>query len=471
MAAVLNRKHFDYDPNRPTGNNELNRCGERNEIMNKRNNLAARAHSANRRVDQYRSVAGLARALVWTLAVSCVALSVEPAWAVSPPRVIVSEQSTKISDKCTDFRNLATVTQTIMNSGDPLAANQDKIYVYVGESTEFKGGGSHLHSRPVFIPAMAHGAKIWLKIPVGTVKYYRGKLPGLHMLYVHLVANGKDSLADVLLIEFPKGYCQPIIAKQPVTPPRIFSRKDMVKGMVLSRSSRLPSLAKPKLTIRFALASPANNCDPNRLLKVNVVIRNSGGPLPAHTRFAYVHAVEPGGAHLTGPNVSLPAISSRETWQGVLTVGTRKSFFPKLPGRHTLVVSIGPDHAAPGTLAYIPSPPFRATVSFPAGYCQQSRYRSIGALMRRATHGAIHETIRGKPTVSLRHGMQQRGVQKKLAPVTPALRFAPRAPVHRLAPTAPVRQTKLPTQLRLRKKLAPADPVRSNLPMQLRLNR
>jgi hypothetical protein len=221
------------------------------------------------------------------------------------------------------------------------------------------------------------------------------------------------------------------------------------KGMGLSRPSRPPSLAKPKLTIQYAIASSTKACDPNRLLKMNVVIRNGGGPLLAHTRFAYVRAVESGGAHLASPHVSLPAIPAQKTWRGVLAIGTRKSFFPKLPGRHTLLVSIGPDHAAVGTLAYIPPLPFRATVNFPAGYCQQLRYRNIGALMRGATRGAIHGTTRGKPAVGLRHGMQQRGVQKKLTPVTPALRFAPRAPVRRLIPAAPVRRLNLPAQLKL----------------------
>lgn len=229
-------------------------------------------------------------------------------------------------------------------------------------------------------------------------------------------------------------------AKQPAAPPRIFKSIGH-KGMVLSRSSHLPSLPKPRLTIRFALASLANNCDPNRLLKVNVVIRNEGGPLSAHTRSAYVHAVESGGAHLAGPKVSIPAISARETWQGVLTVGTRKSFFPKLPGRHTLVVSIGPDHAAPGTLAYIPSPPFRATVNVPAGYCQQTRYRSTGIFLRGTTPS--------KSTTGLRHATQQRGVQKKLTPVTPVRRLTPAAPVRRLSPAAPVHRLNLPAQLKL----------------------
>ncbi len=207
-------------------------------------------------------------------------------------------------------------------------------------------------------------------------------------------------------------------------------------GMVVSRSSHPPSLAKPKLTIRFALASasPANKCDPNRLVKMNVVIRNEGGPLLAHTRFAYVHAAESGGAYLVSRHVSLPAIPTQKTWRGVLVVGTRKSFFPKLPGQHTLVVSIGPDHAAPGTLAYTPPLPSRVPVNIPSGYCQPPRKLNIGTLRRGAALGAIHATTRGKPTVGLRHGMQQRGVRKKLTPVTPALRLAPATPVRRMNP-------------------------------------
>jgi len=238
-------------------------------------------------------------------------------------------------------------------------------------------------------------------------------------------------------------------AKQPVTPPRIFKSIGH-KGMVFSGLSH-PSPAKPKLTIQNALASITNDCDANKLLQMNVVIRNTGGPLLAHTRFAYVRAIEPGGAHLITPHLSLPAISTRETWRGVLMVGTRKSLFSKLPGRHTLLVSIGPGNVAPGTLPYIPTPSFRVSVYIPTGYCQQLRRSSVRLLMRGATTGA------GKPAVGLQHGMQQRGVRMKLTPQKKL---------------APVRQMNLPVQLKTRKKLAPAAPVRRlNLPTQLMLNR
>jgi len=251
----------------------------------------------------------------------------------------------------------------------------------------------------VWVPPLAPGAQESVAMEVGDPATRIGRLPGSRSLKILSFdrRTGKK-ITTPFTIKLPEIICG-------------LSKPIGTQGLVVSRSPHL-SLRKPKLTIRFALASPTNNCDPNRLMKVNVVIRNEGGPLPAHTRSAYVHAVESGGAHLISRHVSLPAISSRGTWQGVLVVGTRKSLFPKLPGWHTLVVSIGPDHAAPGTLAYIPSPSFPAKVDVPPGYCQPPHKPNIGVLMRMRGATIVHGTARGKQAASPRHGMRQPGVRK-----------------------------------------------------------
>ncbi len=392
----------------------------------KQHHRAARAHAVERRADQYRSVAGLARALVRTLAVSYVALSAGPALAASPPRAILSEQSSKISAECTDFRNLVTVTQTVENFGGPLAAKQDKIYVT--EAAQPKGGGAHLRSAPVFIPAMKSGAKIRLKIPVGTTKSYLGKLPHLHLLYIHLAAKGKkDVLGGALLIEFPKGYCQPPDPE------------------IIHESYRVDRDCK----------------DDKRLVTLDVTVRNDGGPLGG--RKWSVYAGESSGIGLSslgGWVPWIPPLAPGAQASMTIQLGVQQgSRIGQLPGSHSLkIVSL---NTLTGKKNITP-----ITITLPKGICRPLT-RPTPSQMHLKTSGTL--AVRPPPlppVVRTGHGgaaIPHPGPSRmhlKLIPTSPRLRLkrgGAAAPTIRLTPPSAVRpQKKLsPSTVHPKIKLSP----------------
>ena len=354
-------------------------------IQHKQHHRAVRAHAMKRRADQYRPVAGLARALVGTLAISYVALGAGPAWAASPPNVIFPEQSSKISAECTDFRNLVTVTQTVENLGGPLAAKQDKIYVT--EAVQPKGGGAHLHSKPVFIPAMASGAKIRMKIPVGTTESYRGKLlPGhLHMLNVYLAANGKKAaLGNVFLIEFPKGYCQPPDPK------------------IIHESYRVDNGCK----------------DDKRLIALDVTVRNDGGPLAG--RKWSVYAFESGGTGLSSGSVWVPPLAPGAQASMTIPIGVLKSP-EQLPGSHSLrIVSL---NTLTGKKNITPM----FTITLPKGICQLAT-RPTPSQMHLKTSRTL--AVRPPPVVRTGHGGAAIP-HPRLMPPSPRMKLTPRMRLNR----------------------------------------
>ncbi len=149
---------------------------------------------------------------------------------------------------------------------------------------------------------MKSGAKIWLKIPVGTTKSYLGKLPGhLHLLYIHLAVKGKkDALAGAHLIEFPKGYCQP------------------------------PDVRVIRETYRVDRACK----DEKRLVTLDVTVKNSGGPLGG--RKWSVYAFEFGGTGLSSSGVWVPPLAPGAQAPVTIPVGVMKNRTGQLPGSHSL---------------------------------------------------------------------------------------------------------------------------------------
>lgn len=86
-----------------------------------------------------------------------------------------------------------------------------------------------------------------------------------------------------------------------------------------------------------------------------------------------------------------------QTWDGVLALGTGKSFLSKLPGKPTLCASIGPSNMDKSKLAFVPPPPTRLTLDIPRGYCQPrlqvrspSQMHTGSSTMRPRTASTVH---------------------------------------------------------------------------------
>jgi hypothetical protein len=163
-----------------------------------------------------------------------------------------------------------------------------------------------------------------------------------------------------------------------------------------SRKTHLSGLAKPRLTISTAVASRniTMGCRPDRLIDVSIDVQNTGSPLSANTRLAYIHVEESGGASLKSQDSELPAIAAGQTWYGHVMVGTSKAYFSSLPGEHILLISIGPSHADKSKLAFVPPPIYQVTLDIPAGYCQQKLRMGSPAGMRMQPNAASRPQAR-----------------------------------------------------------------------------
>jgi len=153
-------------------------------------------------------------------------------------------------------------------------------------------------------------------------------------------------------------------------------------------------LAKADLTVQDAVAALDKfSCKPNRLIHVYLDVHNSGGPLPDHTLWAYVHVEEIGKARLKSQDHELPALAAGQTWHGEVIVGTRPESMTKLPGQHLLLVSVGPKNTPQSSLGFVPGPVFRTTLIVPAGHCQHR-----GQVLKQVKPGTVKATT-NKPSL------------------------------------------------------------------------
>lgn len=252
----------------------------------------------------------------------------------------------RVAQTCDNFQHLMTVNEFVENNDTrPLAANQDSMYV-----TE--KGGAHLRSKSYSIPAIAVGANINMQLPVGTDKSYRARLPGLHMLYIHLVASGKEISSYPILVEFPKGFCQ--IERLAPLSQVYMQRKPTLRGGFGGQRQRIvrpktgasvsmhPTAHIPPPKIRLASESHYVHLDcknRNNVVTFVLHLRNDGGPLAAHKLEAWVEddkLVLPydGVAH----EKWMPALLPGQMATVTIPVGVLQRNIGQLPGTHSLAI-------------------------------------------------------------------------------------------------------------------------------------
>jgi len=101
---------------------------------------------------------------------------------------------------CSNLSNIITLRQTILNDGAPLPARRAILYV-----TE--NAGAHIVSPQVYVPKLAHGARLTVLLNLGTQAAYLTKLPGPHRLKVRLSLNGKITTLK-LKLKLPSNMCK-----------------------------------------------------------------------------------------------------------------------------------------------------------------------------------------------------------------------------------------------------------------------
>lgn len=333
---------------------------------------------------RYRSLVRLARALVWTAGVACLALSAAPGRAADPAVLTILQQpnTTEVDAHCSNLGNLVTITRTVLNVGsNDQPANQ--AWLYVDEITNLYSQGkdldAHLHSSPVYIPAMpARGPAIQLTLHVGTVKSYLKKLPGPHLLDVHLVSAGTDngSAALPIKVTFPAGYCQPL-ARMPLSRMHLRAKATM-------------KLPPPEIRLVSETHHVDKSCaDRSRLITFNMRVRNDGGPLGVHKAEIWVEddrLVLPYDGVLD--EKWIPPLMPGGTANATVYVGVLKRNIGQLPGAHTLDIAYYNGTVLPNGVRGIARKP--VTVVLPKGICQpRLRVPSPGEMRLKAGKSAF----------------------------------------------------------------------------------
>lgn len=121
--------------------------------------------------------------------------------AVAAPQLKLLQKRETTDRSCSNLDRFITIRQTLYNAGGPLAAGQARLSVQ-------ERGGAHIQSRPINVPALAHGAKVVLTLKAGTKPAYRANVPGLHRLPITLTMRGK-SARTLLTVRLPSGLCRP----------------------------------------------------------------------------------------------------------------------------------------------------------------------------------------------------------------------------------------------------------------------
>ena len=317
------------------------------------------------------------------------------AWSVTPINLILEQghmqNPNPVAQTCNNFQQLLTVNEFVRNNDTrPLPANQDSMYV-----TE--KGGAHLRSKSYPLPAIAAGANINMKMTVGTDKSYRAHLPGLHMLYIHLLVNGKQISATPILVEFPKGFCQ-ISRLTPLSQMHLQRKPAPLSGFGSQRqqvarpntgavASMHPSIAPPKIWLVSETPYVHLDCkNTNDVVTFNLRLRNNGGPLAAHKFEAWVEddqGVLPynGVAH----EKWMPALMPGQTATLIIPVGVLPRNIGQLPGAHALAIGYYSTILPTGnrTLVYK-----HVTITLPQGICQPKQQVMSPAQMQLKRDGA-----------------------------------------------------------------------------------
>ena len=179
------------------------------------------------------------------------------------------------------------------------------------------------------------------------------------------------------LVEAQALSSQPSPPPPPAPPPPQPNPKEPLKradGPVKAAPGAAVVLVKPNLVVVSHVATIEPNCKaPKPAMRVEVTIRNTGGPLPANDAAVYVK--EPGGTNLGSGAVALPPLGSGQEYKVNLALISPQPY-SSLPGRHQLQVLFG-SQVARGPLSFGTTPYFFNT-AFPPEHCQVSR-QPIGA--------------------------------------------------------------------------------------------
>jgi len=323
------------------------------------------------------------RYLGWCMsALFAMALLPAMSWAATPINLILEQghmqNPNPVAQTCNDFRHLITINQFVENNDTrPLPANQYSMYV-----TE--KGGAHLRSKSYPIPAITPGAHTNMKMAVGSVKSYRAHLPGLHMLYIHLVANGKEISSYPILVEFPKDFCQ---LRSRLSPSRMHMQATA-------------QIAPPKLRLIRETHSVDTSCaNMNRLVTFNVQLRNDGGPLAAHKLEVWVEddkLVLP----YDGVNQEkwMPAIMPGGTATVTLPIAVLQRNIGQLPGAHSVALRFYTSTALQNGMRTIATK--HITIILPQGICQPKLHMRSPTGMRMQPKPAIHAPSRPSPKLN-----------------------------------------------------------------------
>jgi len=331
-----------------------------------------RYQSGNRGVPQRpercRSGVWLTRTLTSILGVASLILGAAPARAVTmhDVRILPTPRSTTINNNnCSNLGNLVTITRTVQNYGGALPAHQ--VYLYVSEVSKFYSGGkvlgADLHSGRVYLPAMkgqGQGEPVQIKMAVGTEAFYANKIPGPHVLLVHLVESGVDEnsfsvVGDAIsTVKFPAGYCQP---RSRLSPSRMHMQATA-------------QIAPPKLRLIRETHSVDTSCsNMNRLVTFKVQLRNDGGPLAAHKLEVWVEddkLVLP----YDGVNQEkwIPPLMPGGTATVTLPIAVLQRNIGQLPGAHSVALRFYTSTALQNGMRPIATK--HITIILPQGICQ-----------------------------------------------------------------------------------------------------
>lgn len=317
---------------------------------------------------QFYLIAERVRALFFPLCMLCLSMIAGPGWAVNPPdvRILTEPMSHEISSRCSNLGNLMTLTRAVQNFGGPLRAN--RYYLYVSEITDTYTHGkdldAHLHSRRYYLPAMpaqGQGQPVQLTMVVGTTASFSKKIPGPHVLLIHLVEDGVDANSiyvvgdPVVTVRFSPGYCQPRRLMSPSqmqlqrnnTVQRRFGsglhpRARLVKPVTGAMASKQPGLHIPPPKIQLASETHYVHLDcknMDNLVTFILHLHNAGGPLAGHKLEAWIEddqGVLPynGVAH----EKWLPPLVSGQTATVTIPVGVLPRNIGQLPGAHDVAI-------------------------------------------------------------------------------------------------------------------------------------